>query len=81
MGEGLFQPVHLLLIATIFLIVFGPGKLAGIGGALGKSVHDFKSSMGVGEDDESAPPAISAPAPSAEPASPPTGTAMRSSEL
>ena len=81
MGEGLFQPVHLLLIATIFLIVFGPGKLAGIGGALGKSIHDFKESMG--EDESPETPAISASAPSAEAevASPPSGTAMRSSEL
>ena len=81
MGEGLFQPVHLLLIATIFLIVFGPGKLAGIGGALGKSVHDFKRS--IGEEDESETPAISSSTPSVEAdvAAPPTGTAMRSSEL
>lgn len=78
MGEGLFQPVHLLLIATIFLIVFGPGKLAGLGGALGKSVHDFKDS--IGKEDESDTPAVSASVPSAE-APAPTGTAMRSSEL
>ena len=27
MGEGLFQPMHLLVIAFIALLVFGPKKL------------------------------------------------------
>ncbi len=42
MVEGLFQPTHLLIITVIVLIVFGPGKLAGVGGALGQSVREFK---------------------------------------
>ncbi|HXY61503.1 MAG TPA: twin-arginine translocase TatA/TatE family subunit, partial [Nitrospirota bacterium] len=27
MFEGLFQPMHLLLILLIVLVIFGPGKL------------------------------------------------------
>lgn len=44
MIEGLFQPVHLIIIMAIVLIVFGPGKLPSIGGALGKSIKEFKES-------------------------------------
>ena len=45
MFEGLFQPMHLLLILVIALIVFGPGKLGEIGGQLGKGMREFKKSM------------------------------------
>ncbi len=44
MIEGLFQPMHLIIILVIVLIVFGAGKLADVGGALGKSVKEFKES-------------------------------------
>lgn len=42
MFEGLFQPVHLILILVIVLILFGPGKLPEIGKGLGKSIREFK---------------------------------------
>lgn len=42
--EGLFQPVHLVIILGIVLVVFGPGKLANVGGAMGKSIKEFKAS-------------------------------------
>lgn len=45
MLEGLFQPTHLLLILVIVLIIFGPGKLPEIGGAIGKSIRGFKQAM------------------------------------
>ena len=44
MFEGLFQPMHLILILIIVLVVFGPGKLPEIGGALGKGIREFKRS-------------------------------------
>lgn len=50
-GMGLLQPWHLLLILLIVLIVFGAGKLGQVGGALGQSVREFKSTVG-DEDDE-----------------------------
>jgi sec-independent protein translocase protein TatA len=42
MFEGLFQPMHLLIILVIVLVVFGPGKLPEVGAALGKSIREFK---------------------------------------
>ncbi len=42
MFEGLFQPIHLLIILIIILIVFGAGKLPEVGGGLGKSITEFR---------------------------------------
>ncbi|MFO7698479.1 MAG: twin-arginine translocase TatA/TatE family subunit [Anaerolineae bacterium] len=44
---------ELVLILVIVIAVFGAGKLANIGGALGKGVKDFRSSI----RDESKPEA------------------------
>ena len=43
--EGLFQPMHLVLILFIVLIIFGPGKLPELGEGLGKSIKAFKKAM------------------------------------
>lgn len=51
MFEGLFSPMHLIIILVILLIIFGPGKLPEIGKGLGKSIRDFKKAMS-GEDDK-----------------------------
>ena len=56
MFEGLFRGEHLLLILLVVVLLF-PGKLAGLGGALGKSIRDFKKAFQ--EPDEGAPPAAS----------------------
>jgi sec-independent protein translocase protein TatA len=45
MIEGLFQPMHLLLIAGIALLIFGPKKLPELGKGLGESIRGFKASM------------------------------------
>jgi sec-independent protein translocase protein TatA len=45
MFEGLLQPMHLILILAIVLIIFGPGKLPEIGGAIGKAIRGFKQAM------------------------------------
>ena len=50
MFEGLFRPMHLLLILFIVLIIFGPGKLPEIGEGLGKSIKSFKKAIS-GEDE------------------------------
>ena len=42
MFEGLFQPMHLLVILVIALIIFGPAKLPEMGSAIGKAIRDFK---------------------------------------
>lgn len=40
---------EIVLIIVLALVLFGGGKIAGIGGALGKSIKDFKTA--VKEDD------------------------------
>jgi sec-independent protein translocase protein TatA len=45
MFEGLFQPMHLIIILIIVLIIFGPGRLPEIGKGLGKSIREFKKAM------------------------------------
>ncbi len=49
--EGLFQPLHLIIILVIVLIIFGPSKLPDLGAGLGKSITAFKKAMR--EQDES----------------------------
>ena len=36
---------ELLIILVVALVIFGPGKLPEIGGALGKGIRDFKKSF------------------------------------
>lgn len=50
MFEGLFKPMHLLLILFIVLIIFGPGKLPEIGEGLGKSIKSFKKALSQKDD-------------------------------
>ena len=48
--EGLFQPLHLIVILFIVLIIFGPGKLPELGEGLGKSIKAFKNALKEGQD-------------------------------
>ena len=50
MFEGILQPTHLILILIIVLVIFGPGKLPEIGGALGKGLNEFKQSVNGASD-------------------------------
>lgn len=59
MIEGLFQPMHLLLIAGIAMLVFGPQKLPQIGRSLGEGIRGFKEAIknaekGASADDSNA---------------------------
>ena len=45
MFEGLFQPLHLVVILVIVMIVWGPGKLPELGEGLGKAIKSFKKVM------------------------------------
>ena len=42
MFEGLFQPLHLIVIFLIALVVFGPKKLPELGKGLGEAIRGFK---------------------------------------
>jgi sec-independent protein translocase protein TatA len=59
MFEGLFQPMHLMIIAGIALLVFGPKKLPELGKGLGESIRGFKSAMAAKEEK----PSIEKPVP------------------
>jgi sec-independent protein translocase protein TatA len=56
--EGLFQPMHLLVIFFIALIVFGPKKLPELGKGIGDGFRALKDSM----KDRPAEPASPPPA-------------------
>jgi sec-independent protein translocase protein TatA len=45
MGEGLFQPFHLLLIIGIILLIFGTSKFASLGKGMGEGIRNFKQAM------------------------------------
>ena len=56
MFEGLFQPMHLLVIFFIALLVFGPKKLPELGKGLGEGIRALKDGM---KDQETKPEAKS----------------------
>jgi|GEM_PF-940563 len=42
---GALQPLHLVVIMAIVLVIFGAGRLGGVGTALGKGVRDLRTSL------------------------------------
>jgi sec-independent protein translocase protein TatA len=62
MLEGLFQPMHLLLIVGLVLLVFGPKKLPELGKGLGDGIRGFKTAMNGGGDEKPADAAKAEPA-------------------
>jgi sec-independent protein translocase protein TatA len=38
-------PMELVIIMVIVLLVFGPGKLAGVGKSLGTAISEFKDAV------------------------------------
>jgi sec-independent protein translocase protein TatA len=51
MFEGLFQPMHLLVIFGLALLVFGPKKLPELGKGIGEGIRGFKSAMAMKDKD------------------------------
>ncbi|MBO4471211.1 MAG: twin-arginine translocase TatA/TatE family subunit [Clostridia bacterium] len=43
---------EIILIVILALVLFGGGKLAGVGKALGKSIKDFKHEVKEDDDDK-----------------------------
>ncbi len=52
---GSLSPIHWLIVIVIVLLVFGPGRLAGVGKGLGEGIKSFKK--GLNDDDDDKPPA------------------------
>ena len=57
MFDGLFQPMHLLVIFFIALLVFGPKKLPELGKGIGEGIRSLKEGM-----KDTPPPAPAEPA-------------------
>jgi sec-independent protein translocase protein TatA len=57
MLEGIFQPMHLMVIAGIALLIFGPKKLPEFGKGLGEGIRGFKSAM-QGKEEAAAVPGV-----------------------
>ena len=55
MFEGLFQPMHLLIIFGIALLVFGPKKLPELGKGIGEGIRGFKSAVKAEESKPATP--------------------------
>lgn len=50
MFEGLFQPMHLLVILCVAVLVFGPKKIPELGKGLGEGIRGFKAALTQHED-------------------------------
>jgi sec-independent protein translocase protein TatA len=61
MIEGLFAPMHLLIIGGIALLVFGPSRLPELGRGFGQAIRSFKAGLEeVGARSQPAPPQLAA---------------------
>lgn len=45
MFDGLFQPMHLLVLLIIAMFVFGPKRLPELGKAMGDGIRSFRNGM------------------------------------
>lgn len=50
MFEGLFQPIHLLVLFAIALLIFGPRKLPELGKGIGEGIRGFKAAINAQEE-------------------------------
>jgi sec-independent protein translocase protein TatA len=49
---GSLSPVHWLLVIVVALLLFGPGRLAGVGKGLGEGIKSFKKGLNDDESDD-----------------------------
>jgi sec-independent protein translocase protein TatA len=66
-------PVELILVLAIALLVIGPGKLPEVGGAIGKSLKEFRHAASDVQDAASLEPPAIPVAVTAAGSEPPTG--------
>jgi len=52
MFEGLFQPMHLLVVVIIAMFVMGPKKLPELGKGLGEGIRGFKKALNSSDDEK-----------------------------
>lgn len=51
-----FHPAWLVVLLVVVLVIFGPGKLPELGGAVGRAMRDFQHSMSGARGEEPAQP-------------------------
>ncbi|HVJ20844.1 MAG TPA: twin-arginine translocase TatA/TatE family subunit [Polyangiaceae bacterium] len=49
---GSLSPIHWIIVLVIVLLIFGPGRLAGVGKGLGEGIRSFKKGLNTDEDDD-----------------------------
>lgn len=49
---GTLGPTELLIILAIIVVLFGASRLAGLGGALGRGIREFREEARNGDDDK-----------------------------
>jgi sec-independent protein translocase protein TatA len=45
MFEGLFQPMHMIIILAVGVLLFGPKKIPELGKGLGEGIRGFKEAL------------------------------------
>lgn len=58
MFEGIFQPMHLVLILGVALLIFGPKNLPALGKGLGESIRNFKKAVNGIDEEQPARPEV-----------------------
>jgi sec-independent protein translocase protein TatA len=58
MFEGLFQPMHLLVILVVGVVFFGPKKLPELGKGLAEGIRGFKDALKIAQEP---PPPVETP--------------------
>ncbi len=48
-------PSELIIVLVIVLLLFGPGRIANIGGEMGKAIAEFRKGLAKGADEPTAP--------------------------
>jgi sec-independent protein translocase protein TatA len=81
-----FHPAYLIILLVVVLIVFGPGKLPDLGGAVGRGLREFHKASnevtdGIAQamegrqgEQTATRPATMASAPAPDPSAPPSPT-------
>ena len=64
LGFSMPGGTEMIILLVIVLVIFGGGKLAGVGRSLGQGIAEFKNAIKPTEGDKSTPPSDSPNTPS-----------------
>ena len=49
---GSLSPIHWVIVLIVVLLIFGPGRLAGVGKGLGEGIRSFKKGLNEDADEK-----------------------------